>query len=145
MQMDLRSPIEVQPFSGNQPYAKEQDLVLGNESGSCDIALSSKPTTVRDSGSSKYQHALRGNGCQQHGVMFEDLKFSDLSQSEVYGIQLENCPVVEDCGKQNISIVPLTDIAQSSVNDDDERLNSGDCIVEVNNNNLKGLPLDETR
>lgn len=94
------------------------------------------PTT----GPNNYQISAGGNTEPGQRVTPKVLKFPDLSKTQEFGFQLDEC----FGWKESFSPVRV-DTTEESIAERDGKLKSGDYITEINNNSLKGVSVGETR
>ena len=86
-----------------------------------------------------------GNVDQNNGVMFKVIEFTGLSESKVFGVQLQAFDITRVLDDKTTSSIRVTDIEKNSVAFEDDRLKIDDCILKINDNIVTGLSTEEAR
>ena len=86
---------------------------------------------------------IGGNGEQDKGIMFKIIEFTDLSESEVLGVQLQEFELARVSDDKTTLSIQVTDIEKNSVAFADGRLKIGDCILKINDHSLTALSTNE--
>ena len=88
---------------------------------------------------------MGGNVDQNNSVMFKVIEFTDLSESKVFGVQLQAFDITRVLDDKTTSSIRVTDIEKNSVAFEDDRLKIDDCILKINDNIVTGLSTEEAR
>lgn len=135
--MDVQSLVEYQRAPRNESFANEEDISSENEETGCSINMITNPTTRPGN----YQFSAGGNTELGQGVTPKVLKFPDLSKTQEFGVQLDEC----FGWKESFYPVRVADITEDSIAERDGKLKSRDYITEINNNSLKGVSIGKAR
>ena len=86
-----------------------------------------------------------GNVDQNNGVMFKVIQFTGLSESKVFGVQLQAFDLARVLDDKTELSIRVADIEENSVAFEDERLKVDDCVLKINDNILTGLSTENAR